>query len=98
MVQAALGTEITVPTLEGDHLLKVPEGTQTGATFKIRNKGVPELNGRGRGDLFVQLKVQTPTKLTKRQRELLEELRQTLAVENKPVSRTLLSRMREMFG
>jgi molecular chaperone DnaJ len=87
-----------VPTLEGDHVLKVPEGTQTGATFKIRNKGVPELNGRGRGDLFVQLKVQTPTKLTKRQRELLEELRQTLAVENKPVSRTLLSRMREMFG
>jgi molecular chaperone DnaJ len=98
VVQAALGSEITVPTLDGDHVLKVPEGTQTGATFKIRNKGVPELNGRGRGDLFVQLKVQTPTKLTKRQRELLEELRQTLAVENKPVSRTLLSRMREMFG
>ena len=98
VVQAALGTEITVPTLEGEHVLKVPEGTQTGATFKVRNQGVPELNGRGRGDLFVQLKVQTPTKLTKRQRELLEELQETISVENKPVSRTLLSKMREMFG
>ena len=98
VVQAALGTEINVPTLEGEHTLKVPEGTQTGATFKIRSKGVPELNGRGRGDLYVQLKVQTPTKLSKRQRELLEELQQTLAVENKPVSRTLLSKMREMFN
>src|SRR5271165_2543310 len=98
VVQAALGTEITVPTLEGEHVLKVPEGTQTGATFKVKNKGVPELNGRGRGDLFVQLKVQTPTKLSKRQRELLEELQQTLSVENKPVSRTLLSKMREMFS
>jgi molecular chaperone DnaJ len=98
VVQVALGTEINVPTLEGEQVLKIPEGTQTGATFKIRNKGVPELNGRGRGDLHVQVKVQTPTKLSKRQRELLEELRQTLAVENKPVSRTLLSKMREMFG
>ncbi len=97
-VQAALGTEISVPTLEGEHILKVPEGTQTGANFKIKHKGVPELNGRGRGDLFVQVKVHTPTKLSKRQRELLEELQQTLAVENKPVSRTLLSKMREMFG
>ena len=98
VVQAALGTEIAVPTLEGEQVIKVPEGTQTGATFKLKSKGVPELNGRGRGDLFVQVKVQTPTKLSKRQRELLEELQQTLAVENKPVSRTLLSKMREMFG
>ena len=98
VVQAALGTEITVPTLEGEHVLKVSEGTQTGAKFKIRGKGVPELNGRGRGDLYVQMKVQTPTKLNKRQRELLEELQQTLSVENKPVSRTLLSKMREMFN
>jgi len=59
---------------------------------------VPELNGRGRGDLYVQLKVQTPTRLSKRQRELLEELQQTLSVENKPVSRTLLGKMREIFN
>ena len=98
VAQAALGTEILVPTLEGEHVLKVPEGTQTGATFKTRGKGVPELNGRGRGDLYVQLKVQTPTRLSKRQRELLEELQQTLSVENKPVSRTLLGKMREIFN
>ncbi len=98
VVQAALGTEITVPTLEGEHELKVPAGTQTGTTFKIRGQGVPELNGRGRGDLYVQVKVQTPTKLSKRQRELLEELQQTLSIENKPVSRTLLSKVREMFN
>jgi len=98
VVQAALGTEISIPTLEGDHMLRIPEGTQSGANFKIRNKGVPELNGRGRGDLYVQVKVHTPTKLSKRQRELLEELEQTLSVENKPVSRTLLGKVREMFS
>ena len=98
VVQAALGTEISVPTLEGEHVLKVPEGTQTGTTFKLRNKGVPELNGRGRGDLYVELKVQTPTKLSKQQRELLQELQGTLSVENKPVSRTLLGKMKDIFS
>ncbi len=96
--QAALGAEIHVPTLEGEDKLKIPEGTQTGATFKLKNKGVPVLNGRGRGDLFVDVKVQTPSKLTKRQRELLEELHATLAVENKPVSRSLLNMVWEIFG
>jgi len=98
VVQAALGTEISVPTLEGEQTLRIPEGTQSGANFKIRAKGVPELNGRGRGDLVVQVKVQTPTKLTKRQRELLEELQQSLAIENKPLNRTLLGKVREMFS
>ena len=98
VVQAALGTEIKIPTLEGEHVLRVPEGTQTDTTFKIRNKGVPELNGRGRGDQFVHLKVETPSRLTKRQRELLEELQQTLSVENKPVSRSLLGKLRELFS
>jgi molecular chaperone DnaJ len=96
--QAALGAEIQVPTLEGEDKLRIPEGTQTGATFKLKNKGVPVLNGRGRGDLFVDVKVQTPSKLTKRQRELLQELHATLAVENKPVSRSLLNKVREIFG
>jgi molecular chaperone DnaJ len=95
--QAALGTEIQVPTLDGDHTLKVPEGTQTGTTFKVRGKGVPVLNGRGRGDLHIEVKVQTPAKLTQRQRELLEELRNTTSVENKPVSRSLLNKVKEIF-
>jgi len=98
MSQAALGAEIQVPTLEGEEKLKIPEGTQTGSHFKLKNKGVPVLNGRGRGDLFVEVKVQTPSKLTKRQRELLQELHTTLSIENKPVSRSLLNRVKEIFG
>ncbi len=98
LTQAALGTEIKVPTLEGEHSLKIPEGTQTGTNFKLKNKGVPVLNGHGRGDLFVEVKVQTPAKLNKRQRELLQELDATLSVENKPVSRSLLNKVKEIFG
>jgi molecular chaperone DnaJ len=96
--QAALGTEIVVPTLEGDHKLKVPEGTQSGTSFRIRSKGVPVLNGHGKGDLYVEVRIQTPGKLNKRQRELLSELGELAPVENKPQSRSLLGRMKDMFA
>lgn len=96
--QAALGTEIVVPTLEGDHKLKVPEGTQSGTSFRIRNKGVPVLNGHGKGDLYVEVRIQTPGKLNKRQRELLAELGELAPVENKPQNRSLLGRMKDMFA
>ena len=95
--QAALGTEIEVPSLEGPYMLKVPEGTQSGTAFRIRNKGVPVLNGRGKGDLYVEVRVQTPGKLSKRQRELLEELEGINPVENKPQRRGLLDKMKDMF-
>jgi molecular chaperone DnaJ len=95
--QAALGTEIDVPTLEGEHALKVPEGTQSGTRFRIKGKGVPVLNGRGKGDLFVETHIQTPGKLSKRQRELLEELGGLAPVENKPQRRTLLDKVKDMF-
>ncbi|MBI5378690.1 MAG: molecular chaperone DnaJ [Nitrospirae bacterium] len=72
--QAALGTEMKVPTLGGEPLLlKVPAGTHTGEVFRFRGKGVPSLRGRGRGDQVTRVTVKTPTKLTPRQRELLEE-------------------------
>ncbi len=96
--QAALGTEIRVPTLETEHTLKIPEGTQPGAVLKIRGKGVPVLNGHGKGDLFVEVRVQTPGKLNKRQRELLQELQELTHVENKPERRSLLGKMKEMFS
>ena len=96
--QAALGTELHVPTLEGDHTLKVPEGTQSGTTLRIRGKGVPVLNGHGKGDLFVEVKVQTPSKLNKRQRELLQELDGMGRVDNKPEPRTLLGKVKDIFG
>jgi molecular chaperone DnaJ len=96
--QAALGTDIQVPTLEGEQKVHVPEGTQTGTILKLRNKGVPVLNGHGRGDLYVELKVQTPSKLSKRQRELLAELETEGAVENKPMERTLIDKVKDMFA
>jgi molecular chaperone DnaJ len=95
--QAALGTEIMVPTLEGEHKLKVPEGTQSGASFRIRNKGVPILNSHGKGDLYVEVRIQTPAKVNKRQRELLMELGELSPVENKPQHRSLLGRVKDMF-
>ncbi|HLS06471.1 MAG TPA: molecular chaperone DnaJ [Bacillota bacterium] len=71
--QAALGDEVEVPTVHGNVKLKIPAGTQSGRVFRLRNKGVPNVHGRGTGDQHVQVKVITPTKLTKRQKELLRE-------------------------
>ena len=96
--QAALGAEIKVPTFDGEHTLKVPEGTQSGATVRLRGKGVPALNGHGKGDLYVELRVQTPSKLNKRQRELLQELEGTIHMDNRPERRTLLGKMKDMFS
>jgi molecular chaperone DnaJ len=96
--QAALGAEIKVPTLEGESVLKVPEGTQSGTTLRIRGKGVPVLNGHGKGDLYVEARVQTPGKLNKRQRELLQELEGTIRIENQPQRRTLLGKVKDIFG
>jgi molecular chaperone DnaJ len=95
--QAAVGTEIEVPTLEGEQTLKIPEGTQSGTVLKLRGKGVPVLNGHGKGNLFVEVRVQTPTKLTKRQRELLQELQGISQVENKPQRTSILGKMKDMF-
>jgi molecular chaperone DnaJ len=96
--QAALGTEISIPSLDGETKLKVPEGTQSGKEFRIRSKGVPYLNERGRGDLIVQIMVQTPTKLTKPQKELLRQLSETVSIENTPTSRSLFEKVKEMFS
>jgi molecular chaperone DnaJ len=97
--QAALGAEIEIPTLEGTHKLKIPEGTQSGTVFKIRGKGIPVLNGHGKGDLVVDVKVQVPTKLTKRQKELLTELGETTKIDNNPHrDPTLMSKVKEFFG
>jgi molecular chaperone DnaJ len=97
VTQAAMGAEIRVPTMDGEHNLKVPDGTQPGATFRVRNKGVPVLNGHGKGDLYVEVRVQVPTKLNKRQRELLQELEVTAKVDNQPLLLSLLGRVKEMF-
>ena len=92
--QAALGTEVTVPTFEGDYKLKIQAGVQSGQQIPIRNKGVPALRGRGRGDLVVHVEVQIPRKLTQRQRELLEELASITEVDDKHDKRTFFERMK----
>jgi molecular chaperone DnaJ len=92
--QAALGTDVSVPTFEGDYTLRIPPGTQSGQQIPIRNKGVPVLRGRGRGDLVVHVEVQVPKKLTVRQRELLEELASITDVDEKHDKRGFFDRIR----
>jgi molecular chaperone DnaJ len=75
--QAALGAKIDVPTLEGKELLEIVRGTQSGDLYRLRGRGVTELEGRGRGDILVQVVVETPKKLTKRQQDLLKEYAET---------------------
>jgi molecular chaperone DnaJ len=96
--QATLGTELQIETLEGPATIKVPEGTQSGREFKLRGKGVPHLNESGKGDLIVEVRVATPTRLTKAQRELMRQLGETMTVTNTPTSRSLFAKMKDIFG
>jgi molecular chaperone DnaJ len=100
VAQAALGTELQVPGLTGDERLKVPEGTQSGAVFRVKGKGLPDPHGGGRGDLYYHMRVMTPTRLTKEQRKLLEQLDATLKVDNKPAERgsSLFDKVKDIFG
>jgi curved DNA-binding protein len=75
VTEAALGTEVEVPTLSGRTRIKVPAGSQSGQLLRLRGKGMPRLKGGGHGDLLTRIKVVTPTQLSDRERELLEELR-----------------------
>uniref|UniRef100_UPI0038CBFBAD molecular chaperone DnaJ n=1 Tax=Granulicella tundricola TaxID=940615 RepID=UPI0038CBFBAD len=96
--QAVLGTELQIETLEGAESIKVPEGTQSGKEFRLRGKGVPHLNERGKGDLIVEVRVATPTKLNKQQRELVKQLGETMVVENAPHSRGLIDKVKDIFS
>src|SRR6202140_2724616 len=98
--QASLGTDLQVPGLTGEERLKVPEGTQSGAVFRIKGKGLPDPHGRGRGDLYYHVRVLTPTKLTREQRKIMEQLDATLKVDNKPADRnsTLFDKVKDIFG
>ena len=100
----ALGGEIVIPTLDGEETFKIPEGTQTASAFRLRGRGMPDVTGRGRGDLIVTVKVITPKKLTKEQKKLFEQL-QTLLPKEKfdptPVDREdkgLFDRVKDIFG
>ena len=83
-VQAALGTEVEVPTLHGKTKLKIPRGSQSGQVFRLKRQGVPRLHKDGRGDQLVTLFVVTPQSLTEKQRRLLRELGDSLGPANMP--------------
>ncbi len=82
IVQASLGCELEVPTLDGKVKYKLPEGTQTGSVFRLKGKGIPYLRGSGRGDQFVTVKVETPRNLSAEQKELLMQLGETFGHRN----------------
>src|ERR1017187_3414295 len=96
--QAALGAEIEIPAIGGTVTIKVPEGTQSGKQLRVRGQGVPLLNDNGRGDLIVQVLVQIPRKLSRAQRELVNKLAESLAVDNKPSSPSLMEKMKDLFN
>ncbi|MGA8041410.1 MAG: molecular chaperone DnaJ [Terracidiphilus sp.] len=96
--QAALGAEIEIEGVDGKVTVKIPEGTQSGKELRIRGRGVPYLNEKGRGDLVVRVVVQIPKKLTRAQRDLVAQLAETMSVENKPTSPGLLEKMKDLFS
>jgi molecular chaperone DnaJ len=95
IAQAALGAEVHVLTFDGLETIKVPEGVHSGETIRLRGKGVPMVNSSGRGDLIIHIDVRTPRKLTREQRRLLEQLRETLPEENEPEDKSLLEKLKD---
>ena len=98
IAQAVLGAEIEIDTFDGLQQIVVPEGSQPGAQFKLKNLGVPVLNSRARGDLYVHLDVQIPKKLTRDERKLFEQLSAVLPTENSPTEKSVFEKVREFFG
>ncbi len=94
---AALGGEVPVPTLEGKASLKVPPGTQSGQSFRLRGKGIVHVNGRERGDLFARLLVEVPTDLNSAQRQKLEEFAALCGEENSPLHKSFFERAKDFF-
>ena len=102
MTTAALGGEIPVPTLKGSVKYNVPQGTQPGTTFRLKEQGVQKLNAAGKGDLFVRVNVQIPKRLNEEQRELLEKLAEAMGDRTtntpKPMKRTIIEKMKDKFS
>jgi molecular chaperone DnaJ len=98
MVTAALGGQVDVPTVEGGMTrVKVPEGTETGKQFRLKGKGMPVLRSKVTGDMYIQVEVETPKNLSRKQRELLEEFEKASHNETNPESHGFFSRVKEFF-
>lgn len=97
--QAALGAEITVPTLEGEEeQLTIPPSTQPGSVFKVKGRGVSKRGGSARGDLYVTVNVIVPSKLNREQKDLIARLAETFQNDNRPIQKKLLERVKEIFS
>jgi molecular chaperone DnaJ len=95
--QAALGAEVDVPTLDGPDRLQVPRGTQSGDLLRIKNRGMPDISGRGRGDELVEVVVETPRHLTPRQEELLREFAEIEHEQVSPRRKSFFEKLRDYF-
>jgi molecular chaperone DnaJ len=97
-VTAAMGGNIEVPTLDGGRAkVAIPEGTQPGRQFRLKGKGMPVLRSAQRGDLYVELAVETPVRLTKRQKELLREFETESGAGTQPEAEGFLARLKEFW-
>jgi molecular chaperone DnaJ len=96
--QAALGAEFEIEGIDGPVPIRIPEGTQSGKELRIRGRGVPYINERGKGDLIAKVVVQIPKKMSRAQRELVTKLAESMTVENKPSSPGLLEKMKDLFS
>jgi len=103
----ALGGSVKVPTLDAEETITIPEGTASGSNFRLRGKGMPSVTGRGRGDLFVAVKVAIPKKLSREQRKAVEELGKILPTEvektprdeaNPQAEKPFFERVKDIFG
>lgn len=98
IVQAVLGGEITVPTMDGKTTYKIPAGTQPGKTFRLKGEGIPELGSGRMGDLVISVKVEIPKKITKKQKELLKEFAEETVSEQQPLIKEYISKIRDLFS
>jgi molecular chaperone DnaJ len=95
--QAALGARVEIPTLEGSEILKVPAGTQPGENIRLKGKGIQDLSGRRKGDLFVKVLVRTPENLSKEQKALLAKLAEVRGEDIESVDKSVIHRMKNIF-
>ena len=96
-MQAVLGDEITVPTIDGKVKYDIPEGTQSGATFRLRNKGIPYVNSRGRGDQYVRVVVEVPQNLSGKQKDLLREFEKSMTDRNYTKRKSFFDKVKDSF-
>jgi len=95
--QAALGDEVRVPTPDGSAKMKIPPGTQAGKVFRLRGKGMPDINGRGMGDLHVRAIIEVPTKLTDEQKDLLKDFAEISGEEVHPQKKSFFDKVKDLL-